>query len=136
MVAASNPNIPAKVQHVNNGDSLVVKSGGELTIEVGGTLTVAGTLTSYKVARGQIITDSASVTVVTGLATVVAAVANLESAPVLACDRANANIGNQAGAPAAGSILITTWMPTSSSVTTPIAATTFSKVVNWIAIGT
>ena len=97
---------------------------------------VAGVAAGYRIARGQMTTATASDTVVTGLTTVVSAVANLESAPVLTCDRANGNIGNQSGAPAAGSILITTWMPTSNSNPTPIAATTFSKLVNWIAVGT
>lgn len=97
---------------------------------------VQGVAEGYKIARGQGTTVAASDTVVTGLATVVSVVANLESAPVLTCDRVNGNVGTQAGAPAAGSILITSWMPTSSSVTTPIAATTFSKLYNWIAVGT
>lgn len=96
----------------------------------------SGLTEGYKVARGQFTTVSASDTVVTGLATVVSAVANLESAPILTCDRANANIGDQAGAPVAGSILIKTWMPTSVTNPTPIAATTFAQKVNWIAIGT
>jgi hypothetical protein len=36
MVAASDPTIATKVQHVSNGDALVVKSGGQLVIEAGG----------------------------------------------------------------------------------------------------
>src|SRR5258706_13534464 len=67
---------------------------------------IAGVAPGYKVARGQMTTASASDTVVTGLATVVAAIANLEDAPVIGADRANAAIGDQAGTPAAGSILI------------------------------
>ena len=46
------------------------------------------------------------------------------------------SIGDQAGAPAAGSILIKSWKPTANNDVTPIAATTFTKNVNWIAIGT
>jgi hypothetical protein len=90
----------------------------------------------YKIARGQATTGSASDTVVTGLNTVVAAVANLEDAPVLTCLSAQAVIGDQAGAPAAGSILIKTWKPTAANDATPVAASTFGKKVNWIAIGT
>lgn len=97
---------------------------------------VAGVAAGYKVARGQATTATASDTVVTGLATVVSAVANLEDAPVIGCDRAQAVIGDQAGTPAAGSILVKTFKPTASGDATPIAATTFSKKVNWIAIGT
>ncbi len=88
-----------------------------------------------KVAYGQATTGSASDTVVTGLATVLAAVANLEDAPVIGCDRAQAVIGDQAGTPAAGSILIKTFKPTATNDATPVAATTTGKKVNWIAIG-
>jgi hypothetical protein len=97
---------------------------------------LAGVGSGYKIARGQATSVTASDTVVTGLSTVVAAIANLESAPVIGCDRATASIGDQSGSPAAGSVLIQSWKPTSSSDTTPIAATTFSKKVNWVAIGT
>lgn len=97
---------------------------------------VAGVGAGYKIARGQAVTVAASDTIVTGLATVVAAVANLEDAPVIGCDRAQALIGDQAGAPAAGSIKINTYKPTGAGDATPIAATTFGKKVNWIAVGT
>lgn len=90
----------------------------------------------YKIARGQATTITASDTIVTGLNTVVSAVANLEDAPVIGADRAQAVIGDQAGTPAAGSILIKTFKPTAAGDATPIAATTFAKKVNWIAIGT
>jgi len=41
MTATSDPTIAAKVQHVDGGDSLVVKSGGNLKVEAGGQLTDA-----------------------------------------------------------------------------------------------
>lgn len=96
---------------------------------------VAGVAAGYKIARGVHETVAAVDTVVTGLSTVVAVVVSLESDPVLTCDRATASIGTQAGAPAAGSVYISTWMPTSNADPTPVAATAFSKKVNWIAIG-
>jgi hypothetical protein len=88
-----------------------------------------------KMAMGQHATVAASDTIVTGLANVIAAFAVLDDAPVLTCDRAQASIGNQAGAPAAGSILLETFMPTDATHPTPIAATTFGKKVNWLALG-
>ncbi len=88
-----------------------------------------------KMAQGQQVTVDADDTVVTGLAQVLAVVVTLESDPVLTCDRATGVIGDQAGSPAAGSIQIKTWMPTDSTLTTPIAATAFTKKVNWIAWG-
>lgn len=109
-------------------------------VEFGGTpaadFLMSAIAAGYKVARGQATTATASDTVVTGLQTVVAAVANLEDAPVVGCDRAQAVIGDQAGAPAAGSILIKTWKPTATNDATPVAATTTGKKVNWIAVGT
>src|SRR5436309_2706837 len=47
MTQASDSNIGPKVQHLNNGDSLVIKSGGELVIETGASIkTGAGTATA------------------------------------------------------------------------------------------
>lgn len=142
-----------KVGIEQGGARAFVKSGGEFDIESGGALKIAGTdktaalaaavaapvagvAAGYKIARGQHTTVDADDTVVTGLATVVAAVANLESDPVIGCDRAQAVIGDQAGAPAAGSIQIKSFKPTATGDATPIPATTFTKLVNWIAIGT
>lgn len=99
-------------------------------------LAVSGVAAGYKLARGQATTVAASDTIVTGLTTVISAVANLEDVPVIGCDRAQAVIGDQAGTPAAGSILIKTFKPTASGDATPVAATTFTKKVNWIAVGT
>jgi hypothetical protein len=48
----------------------------------------------------------------------------------------SATIGDQAGTPAAGSVIIKTWKNTGGTDPTPLAATTFTKKVNWIAIGT
>lgn len=97
---------------------------------------ITGTAAGFKVARGQATTVAASDTIVTGLTTVVSAVANLEDVPVIGADRAQAVVGDQAGTPAAGSILIKTFKPTATGDATPIAATTFGKKVNWIAWGT
>lgn len=100
---------------------------------------VTGVASGYKVARGQHTTVAASDTVVTGLTTVVSAVASLESDPVVGASFASAAIGDQAGTPAAGSILVKTWKPTTAGAAgnpDVIAASTFGKLVNWIAIGT
>jgi predicted RecA/RadA family phage recombinase len=84
---------------------------------------------------GQHTTVDADDTVVTGLALVVAAVASLDSDPVIGATDVVATIGDQAGAPAAGSIQIKSFKPTAVDNATPTAATTFSKKVNWIAVG-
>lgn len=92
-----------------------------------------------RIARGQATTVAASDTIVTGLNTVVCAFANMDDDPVVGCSFASASVGNQSGAPAAGSILLKTWKPTTAGAAgnpDVIAATTFTKKVNWIAIGT
>jgi hypothetical protein len=83
----------------------------------------------------QATTVSASDTIVTGLSKVLVAFANLDSAPVLTCDRATASIGDQAGTPVAGSVLLQTWMPTSNANPTPVPATAFGKKVNLVVWG-
>lgn len=88
-----------------------------------------------KVDFGTHTTVAAVDTLKTKLQKVLGAVAVLEDAPVLAVDRALAFIGDQAGTPAAGSIQIKTFKPTAAGDTTPVAATTFSKKVNWVAFG-
>lgn len=108
---------------------------------VSGTATVSGAsvqtgVGAYKVARGQQSTVAAIDTVVTGLATVVSVTGSLDSDPVDDPFMCSCSIGDQAGAPAAGSIYVKTWKNTSGTDPTPVAATTFSKKVNWIAVGT
>lgn len=138
-----------RVFKTNGGDKEVVASGGILDIESGGALQIAGTdrtaalstaiaavAAGYKIARGVHTTVAADDTIVTGLATVVAVVATLGSDPVAGAQFVTATIGNQAGAPAAGSIQIKSWKATATGDTAQIAGTTFSKLVNWIAIGT
>jgi len=95
----------------------------------------AGGAGGMKLRFGQHTTVAASDTVVTGLNTVVAIVAQLNDDPVDGAMHVTASIGDQAGAPAAGSVLINTWKSTDGDATL-VAATTFSKKVNWIAIGT
>lgn len=158
---AADATFQTKIQERNQGDEFHVASGGVLQVENGGQVDfdttakisfagtdqraalaaavatpIAGVAAGYKVARGVVTTATASDTVVTGLATVVAVVATLGDDPGLDPGLASATIGDQAGAPAAGSVLIKTWKFTSNANPTPIAATTFSKKVNWIAVGT
>jgi hypothetical protein len=125
------------------GGTEVTASAAELNILDGVTKTsaqinllVAGAAGGYKIARGQHTTVDENDTVVTGLATVVAITATLESDPVDGCQVVSASIGNQTDAPVAGSVYIKTWKATAADNSALIAATTFSKKVNWIAIGT
>lgn len=127
--AANGVNIGTIVEYISS-TKVVVR------INVQSTNTIVAVGNGYAIARGQQTTVAASDTVVTGLSTVVCAVATLDSDPVDDPEWATASIGDQAGAPAAGSILIKTWKNTGGTDPTPAAATTFSKKVNWIAIGT
>jgi hypothetical protein len=99
---------------------------------------VQGVAAGYKVARGVHTQVAASDTVVTGLATVVAVIVSFDSAPTVKQLFCVGQVGNQSGAPAAGSILIKTYKPTAVNDVTPIAATDFTDnlVVAWVAIGT
>lgn len=85
---------------------------------------------------GQHATVAASDTKVTGLATVSACGGVLDSDPVAGAQFVTISLGDQAGTPAAGSMLIKTWKATAAGDTALIPATTFAKKVNWWAIGT
>jgi hypothetical protein len=116
--------------------------GGVLDILAGGKLTVAGVdvtpilSSAARSARGQATTVTAVDTIVTGLATVTAVTASLDSDPSDDPFMVSASIGDQAGSPAAGSIYIKTWKNTGGTDPTPLAASTFAKKVNWHASGT
>jgi hypothetical protein len=90
---------------------------------------------NLKFALGQTTTATASDDIATGLQKVLYAVATLEDAPVVGCDRAQASVGDQVNTPAAGKISLKTFKPTAVGDATPIAATTFGKKINWIAVG-
>lgn len=98
---------------------------GDVLLQAEGGLRIVG---------GQHTTVTATDTVVTGLAQVVAVVVSYGTDPADANTYVSATIGDQAGAPAAGSVIIKSWKQ-SGSDPTPIAADAFSKVVNWIAVG-
>lgn len=98
---------------------------------------VSGIAAGYRIARGVHTQAAASDTVVTGLTTVVAVTATPQTRTLKQLFF-NGSVGDQAGTPAAGSILITSQKPTAVNDVTPIAATDFtdSIVVDWIAVGT
>jgi hypothetical protein len=132
--AASNAFIEPKVQGANGGDALVVRSGGAVVLEAGASLWIAGS--QLNSVAGQHTTVAAVDTVVTGLATVTSVVVSMSDDPSDDPEWVSASIGDQAGSPAAGSILIKTWRNTGGTDPTPVAATTFSKKVSWLATGT
>lgn len=125
-----------------------VKSGGALDIESGGALKVAGidvtaqlanalagTSAGKKFVAGQMTTATAADTLATGLTTVVACGATMDDNPGDDPMLVSATIGDQVSAPVAGSIIVKTWKNTGGTDPTPLAATTFSKKVNWWAYG-
>lgn len=121
--------VTAETSEINILDG-VTKTAAEIN------LLVAGQAAGFKLARGQSVIAGAETLVNTGLTTVVAAVAVLDDDPGLDPLFVTCTIGDQAGAPAAGNIIIKAWKATAANDCTPIAATTFNKKVNWIAIGT
>lgn len=90
---------------------------------------------NLRVASGLLTTASAADTVVTGLRAVRACFASYGTDPADANTFVSATIGDQAGTPAAGSIIVKTWKSADGADVTPAAASTFSKLVNWCAIG-
>jgi len=121
----------------------VTSTAAELNILDGVTMTSAqinlltqGVGASYKVARGVSTIDAASKDVATGLTTVVAVVVSMVGDPSLTHMHSSGTVGDQAGAPAAGSVRIKSWKPTAAGDVTPIAATSPFGNVAWIAIGT
>jgi hypothetical protein len=81
------------------------------------------------VAASDTVDLSASLSLVAGV------IAVMDDDPVDGAMQASASIGDQAGTPAAGKILIKTWKSTDGDAT-QIAATTFSLKVNYLAWGT
>lgn len=121
----------------------VTSSAAELNILDGVTKTASqinalavGVAGGYKIARGVKAVGAASEDVVTGLTTVVAAVVSLVGDPSSTHMWSTCTVGDQAGAPAAGSIRIKSWTYTAADNGAPIAANTVFANVAWIAIGT
>jgi len=98
-------------------------------------LLTQGVAAGYKIARGvEAVTGTA--TVVTGLATVVAVMATPQDdldGDTLA--GVSATIGDQNGAPAAGSVILKAWKNNADGDATMVAAGA-AKSINWVAIGT
>lgn len=113
------------------GHAIEAASSTATTVKV----KLANGAAGFRFVGGQHTTVAASDTVVTGLTKVVGVVATLDSDPVDDPMLVTASIGDQAGSPAAGSVLIKTWKNTGGTDPTPAAASTFSKKVNWLAWG-
>jgi hypothetical protein len=85
------------------------------------------------IAAGTHTTVAASDLVTTGLVKVNFVVATLRGDPVVGASSITAEIPDQAANP--GKITIKTWKATATADTAVIAATTFSRTVNWLALG-
>lgn len=97
---------------------------------------VVGVAAGYKVAYGTATIGAASEDIVTGLTTVVGFTVSMVGDPSLTHMFSSATAGDQAGAPAAGSLRIKSWKPTGTGDVSPIAATSPFGSVSWIAFGT
>ena len=104
-----------------------------LSADTEGKVLLAGP--QLKTVGGLATTVAASDTIVTGLTKLLGVVAGLNDAPTDALAAVNADIGDQAGSPAAGSFLLKTWKNTSGTDPTPLAATAFGAKVAWLAFG-
>ena len=98
------------------------------------TVTTKASISAGKIAAG-VAAITGSGTVVTGLASVVAVVATMAAdASLTNGHEVTASVGDQAGAPAAGSVILKVWKATASGDATPIASAAAVNV-NWIAFG-
>lgn len=148
---AADPTYNTKIQLRDGGDTMAVASGGVLDVESGGALKIAGTdktaaiaglpattnyavgvASGYKIARGVHQQAAAVDTIVTGLTTVVGVVVSPIGAVTAKQAIVSATIGDQAGTPDAGSILIKTWKSTYDAATDFTDALSFA----WVAVGT
>lgn len=133
------PIIDQKRMHIDelNVDKKLSIGGTQVTATAAQiNLLTQGVAAGYKIARGVATITADSQDVVTGLTTVVSVNATLAGDPVATHSQCSASIGDQNGAPAAGSIRIKSWKPTSTSNPILVAATTPWVTVNWVAIGT
>lgn len=88
-----------------------------------------------RIAHGQVTPTTATETVVTGLSLVDDCWVSLEADPTLTMMWVSADKGDQAGSPAAGSLIVQSTKPTGAADVTVLASTTPWGVVNWIAVG-
>lgn len=125
MTAASDPSISTKIQHVDQGDSLVVKSGGTINIEAGGSFKMAGV--SMKMARGETALDASNPTpVATGLTTIVSATATLKRTTAVSSGTAFVTVDFTGSD---GTLNLYGWVLAGS-------ASTGTESVEWVAFGT
>ena len=110
---------------------------GASGVEVDKTNVLIGVAAGYKIARG-VSAVTGTATVATGLTTVVAITAtaqdNLDGDALAGV---SATIGNQAGAPVAGSVILNTWKVTvgGAAGNPTLIAATVAKNLNWVAVG-
>lgn len=129
---AASGNVDDAVTTEKIGIALEAANDADEIIEV---LQCPGVSGGFRIAKGVHTTVAASDTVATGLNTVIAVVVSFKDPPVEAGKFVSADIGDQAGAPVAGSFLLKTHKDTDADAAI-VDATTFSLEVTWIAIGT
>ena len=93
-----------------------------------------GAGSEIRIVAGLHTTVTATDTIVTGLSKVLGAIASYETDVADPNTYVQAAVGDQAGAPAAGSIIVKSWKTTGSDPT-PVAADAFAKKVSWLAFG-
>lgn len=98
-------------------------------------MAVVKALHGKSIASGSFTPLADAETIVTGLSLVDCAIASIAGIPIATHSVSIADKGDQAGAPAAGSIIIRTRKTTDTTLTLPIASSGTELVTDWIAIG-
>jgi len=137
-VIASKAVITDANNKVNTLDITAPKIGGVAITPTAAkiNLLVQGVASGYKMAYGTAVVGAASADIVTGLTTVIGAVVSLVGDPSATHAMSTCTVGNQTGAPVAGSIRIKSWKFTAAGDTALIAADSVFANVAWVAFGT
>jgi hypothetical protein len=134
------------------GGVLNIASGGSIAMDTGSTFTINGVDLTAKIAAlvanpvggaAAALRIAQGVAAVTGTATVATGLTTVTSVQCTSQDdmdgtnlaAVSATVGNQSGAPVAGSVILKAWKITGAGNAALIAATA-AKNLNWFAVGT
>src|SRR5678815_1643233 len=119
---ATTPKMVRLAYDIDTDTYFIKKPNGQL-VDLDLTSLIQGIAAGYRLARG-VAAVTGTATVITGLTTVVAVIATPQDDPDgVALAAVSATIGDQAGAPAAGSVILKAWKVTATGNATLIAAT-------------
>ena len=136
-IVASDPNIANDIQLFEHGHALVIRTGGQLTLETGAVMNVGGVDVTKQLTGGGNAVEAGTVAVV-GSVAVVTGLTAIKAVSIDQIGSVSPGVSGQNftyAVTSGGTIEVYAWMPTSSSNPTLIA-NTGTATVGWTAIGT